>query len=157
MVRGMDGKKYRANSMEHYAAFLVTVSLPLLALGVDVSRVELMRVKLRNATTAACQAYANSLDIQKFQLNDELVFTKGYMNASNVFNQALGQSGTFGAVEERNPGLAHELTKGKRVEIIVIRCFGTGFVEAMIPFLGNIGISETASVKTKFSTTNDLR
>jgi len=77
--------------MALYAAFLVTVGLPLLALGVDVSRVELMRVKLRNATEAACQAYANSLDIQAFQLRNELKFTDGYKNAQNVFFPRFGQ------------------------------------------------------------------
>jgi len=138
--------------MALYAAFLVTVGLPLLALGVDVSRVELMRVKLRNATEAACQAYANSLDIQAFQLRNELKFTDGYKNAQNVFTRALGNSGTFGAVEERSDAGKTDIGSGKSVEIIVIRCFGTGFVEAMIPLVGNYAISESASAKTKFST-----
>lgn len=138
--------------MALYAAFLVTVGLPLLALGVDVSRVELMRVKLRAATTAACQAYANSLDVQAFIFNGKIEISDKEGSAQRVFSGALGKSGTFGAVVERNSSADFELPDGTKVEKIVIRCFGTGFVEAMIPFIGNYGISETATVKTKFST-----
>lgn len=152
MVGVMRGKQARANSMALYAAFLVTVGLPLLAMGVDVSRVELMRVKLRAATEAACQAYANSLDIHQFQFDNELVFTDGYTNASNVFSRALGKSGAFGAVEERGTVAPVTIGGGKSVETIVIRCFGTGFVEAMIPFVGNYAVGERASAKTKFTT-----
>jgi hypothetical protein len=148
----MGGRKSRANSMALYAVFLVTVGLPLLAVGVDVSRVELMRVKLRNATEAACQAYANSLDIHEFQFDNELVFTEGYANANKVFYLALGRSGAFGAVEERDTVAPVTIGGGKTVKTIVIRCTGTGFVEAMIPFVGNYAVGETASAKTKFTT-----
>jgi hypothetical protein len=147
-------KRLRGNTMALYAVFLVTVGMPLLMLGVDVSRVELMRVKLRSATEAACQAYANSLDIRKFQFDNELIFTDGYTNASRVFSGALGNSGAFGAVEERGTLSPVSVGGGKSVETIVIRCFGTGIVEAMIPFIGDYAVAETASAKTKFTTVN---
>jgi hypothetical protein len=150
--RGMRKRHLRANSMALYAAFLVTVGMPLLALGVDFSRVELMRVKLRTATQAACQAYANSLDIHEFQFNNRLVFTEGYANANNVFSRALGKSGAFGAVEERGTVPPEPIGGGKSVETIVIRCYGTGIVKAMIPFVGDYAVGETASAKTKFTT-----
>jgi hypothetical protein len=150
----MGKKKFRANTMALYAAFLVTVGLPLMALGVDVSRVELMRVKLRSATTAACQAYANSLDPQVFIFEDRIEFSQKYPTANDVFNFAMGNSGTFGAVVERNSAadVVIDAKTGTTVEKVVIRCFGNGFIRAMIPFLGNYGVSETATVKTKFST-----
>jgi len=145
--------------MALYAAFLVTVGLPLLAMGVDFSRVELMRVKLRNATTAACQAYANSLDVHAFIFEDRLEISEKSptVTAAQIFSGAMGISGTFGAFVERNSSadVGFEDKFGTKVEKLVVRCFGTGFVEAMIPFVGNYAISETASVKTKFSTTKD--
>jgi hypothetical protein len=140
--------------MALYAVFLFTVGMPLLMLGVDVSRVELMRVKLRAATTAACQAYANSLDPHVFIFEDRIEFTQKYPTANDVFTFAMGNSGTFGAVVERNSAadVLIDAKTGTMAEKVVIRCFGNGFVSAMIPFLGNYAISETATVKTKFST-----
>ena len=138
--------------MALYAAFLVTVGIPLLAMGTDVSRVYLMKVRLRNATEAACQAYANSLDIRKFQFDNQLVFTDGIKNSQYVFTKAMGGDATFGAVEERSSAGKAGIGGGKSVETIVIRCFSTGLVDAVVPFWGNYGISETASAKTKFST-----
>ena len=125
--------------------------MPLLALGVDFSRVELMRVKLRSATTAACQAYANSLDIAKFRDNDELVFTKGSENAGRVFFEALGDGASFVPSEYRDTGKDVPLD-GVVVRKIVIQCTGTAIVDAMVPFWGNYSITSFASAKTKFST-----
>jgi hypothetical protein len=139
-----------------FAAFLVTVGIPLMAMGVDVSRVYLMNVRLRNATEAACQAYANSLDIRAFQMQNELKFTKGPANAYKVFNGALGDNASFVPVVERHPGEGVDIGGGKKVEIIVVRCFGTAFVDAVVPFWGNYTVTSTSSVKTKFSTTKDL-
>jgi hypothetical protein len=142
----------RGNTMALYAAFLVTVGIPLLAMGADVSRVYLMKVKLRQATEAACQAYANSIDIVKFRDNDELVFTKGRENANKVFYEALGDEASFFPSEVRDTGKDVALEGGIVVKKIVILCTGTAFVDAMVPFWGNYSITASASAKTKFST-----
>jgi hypothetical protein len=152
MVRGMGRKTLRANTMALYAAFLTTVGIPLLAMGVDVSRVYLMQVRLRHATEAACQAYANSLDIKEFRDNNELVFTDGRKNANYVFYLALGDYASFGAVENRDTGPGHHLSGGPVVKTIVLQCFGTAFVDAVVPFFGNYTVTSSASAKTKFST-----
>ncbi len=99
--------------MALYAAFLVTVGLPLMAVGADVSRYYLTQVQLRNATEAACEAYANSLDIQKFRDSNELVFTKGRTNANLVFHSVLGDNATFIPNENRSTGPGHMLGAGK--------------------------------------------
>jgi hypothetical protein len=138
--------------MALYAAFLVTVGIPLLAMGVDVSRVFVMQVKLRQATEAACEAYANSLDIAKFRDNNELVFTKGRENAGKVFYGAMEAAASISIAEHRDTGKDVALPGGAIVRKILIQCTGTAFVDAMVPFWGDYTITATAAAKTKFST-----
>jgi hypothetical protein len=135
-----------------YAAILVTVGMPLLAMGVDVSRVYLMQVRLRHATEAACEAYANSLDIAKFRDNNELVFTKGCENANFVFHSALGDNASFFPRENRETGSGLTLSTGQVVKTIAIQCTGSAFIDAVVPFWGNYTVTASASAKTKFST-----
>lgn len=148
----MRRKVLHANTMALYAAFLVTVGIPLLAMGVDASRVQLINVRLRNATQAACQAYANSLDIRAFQFNDELKFTEGRNNANRVFFGAMGSTASFFASENRKTGTGYDIGGGRKVEIVVIRCFGSSVVDAVVPFFGDYTVTASASAKTKFST-----
>jgi hypothetical protein len=152
VVGVMPRTRSRGNTMALYAAFLVTVGIPLMAMGVDVSRVYLMKVKLRQATEAACQAYANSLDIAKFRDNNELVFTKGLDTADYVFHSALGNNASFFPRENRETGPGHTLSNGQVVKTIVIQCTGSAFIDAVVPFWGNYTVTADASAKTKFST-----
>jgi hypothetical protein len=147
-------KRIRGNTMALYAAFLVTVGMPLLALGVDGSRVMVMKVRLRQATEAACEAYANSLDIKKFIFEDTMVFTDGNKNANRVFSAAIGKSGSFVPVEYRKPGSGVNLQNGHTVEVVVIQCYGTGFIKSIIPLFPDFVISTSAAAQTKFSTSN---
>jgi hypothetical protein len=148
MVRGMGGLKFRANSMALYAVFLATVGLPMLALGVDFSRVEMMRVKLRGATEAACQAYANSLDISEFQESGELNFENATRNAYLVFQSTMNAGAAFTAYENRKSD--DGATK------VVIICTGGVSIRPFIPVVTNYYISTNATIKTKFSTDGKL-
>jgi len=130
--------------MALYAAFLVTVGLPLLALGVDFSRVELMRVKLRSATEAACQAYANSLDITEFQESGELRFKDATRNAYLVFQGAMSASAAFTAFENRK-------SDGGATKVVIM-CTGGASIRPFIPIVPNYYISTTSTIKTKFTT-----
>jgi hypothetical protein len=152
MVRGMGSKKFRANTMAFYAIFLVTVGIPMMALCIDASRVMVMKVRLREATEAACQAYANSLDVKEFIFNNELVFNEGMPNAMKVFTGALKNAGTFVPVQYRKPGEGAVLPGGKTVEIVVIQCYGTAMVDMVVPLFEDIMVTTSASAKTKFST-----
>jgi hypothetical protein len=138
--------------MALYAAFLVTVGMPLLALGVDGSRVMVMKVRLRQATEAACEAYANSLDVHRFIFEDVMVFTEGRKNASRVFSAAIGKSGSFTPVEYRKHAEGQLLPTGHRVEVVVIQCTGTAFVKSIIPIFHDFVITTNAAARTKFST-----
>ena len=102
-------------------------------------------------TEAACQAYANSLDIRKFQFENQLAFTDGETNSQYVLKGNGRRCHLRRGGGEEFSGKA-DIGGGKTVETIVIRCFSTGIVDAVVPFWGNYGISETASAKTKFST-----
>jgi hypothetical protein len=144
--------RFRGNTMALYAAFLVTVGIPLMAMGVDVSRVYLMQVRLRNATEAACEAYANSLDVVKFRDNNELVFTEGSGTADYIFHTTMGNSASFFPVENRETGPGTTLGNGRVVTTIVIQCSGTAFVDAVVPFWGNYTVTASATTKTKYST-----
>jgi hypothetical protein len=54
--------------MALYASFLALVGVPLMMLCVDVARAYIARVRLVNATEAACTAYAHTLDIEEFKI-----------------------------------------------------------------------------------------
>jgi hypothetical protein len=111
-----------------------------------------MKVRLRDATEAACEAYANSLDVKEFIFNDALVFTEGGKNARRVFSEAIGGSGSFVPVEYRKPGKGVSLPNGHTVEVVVIQCYGTAFVKSVIPIFNDFVITTSAAAKTKFST-----
>jgi hypothetical protein len=140
----MPRKRLRGNTMALYAAFLVTVGLPLLALGVDFSRVELFRVKLRSATEAACEAYANSLDIAAFRDGEGIKLKNAYHNAYIVFHDAMPQEASFVANETRKDDGG--------AEKVVIICTAGLSIHPVIPLISNYYISTTATSKTKFST-----
>jgi hypothetical protein len=131
--------------MALYAMFLVTVGVPLLAVGVDVARVKYTGLQLANATQAACQAYANSLDIKTFRETKELKFTNGYWNAyNNVFRRMMPGTATFFPAEIRRSDAGID-----KIEIV---CMGSADIRPIIPLVGNYHVSASASAKTKFST-----
>jgi hypothetical protein len=135
--------------MAIYAGFLVMVGLPMLALGVDFSRVELMRVKLRSATTAACQAYANSLDVSEFQESGELKFENATRNAYLVFQGAMSASAAFTAFETRK-------SDGGATKVVIM-CTGGASIRPFIPVVSNYYISTTSTIKTKFTTQGKIK
>jgi hypothetical protein len=122
-----------------------------MAMGVDVSRIYLKKVRLRQVTEAACQAYANSLDIHAFIYDDKMVFKDERNTVGTVFHQTAGKDAWFVPVETRQTGTGPTIG-GHQVEIIVIQCTGTALVDAVVPFFGNYRVTESASAKTKFST-----
>jgi hypothetical protein len=122
-----------------------------MAMGVDVSRVYLMKVKLRQATEAACQAYANSLDVHAFIFENKMEFTEGRKNAGEVFSDALGASASFVPVETHQTGTGPVIS-GHEVEIVVIQCYGSAVIDAVVPFFGNYTVTASSAAKTKFST-----
>jgi hypothetical protein len=147
----MKRSKRRGSTMALYAMFLVTVGVPLLAVGVDVSRVKYAGLQLVNATQAACQAYANSLDVSAFKKNEGLKFRNGYQNAYRVFFTAMPSSASFIPVEVRKPDPARG---GASIpaEKVMILCSGSAKVRAILPFFGDYSLSASATAITKFST-----
>jgi hypothetical protein len=145
MVRGMRRYRFHANSMAIYAMFLVTVGVPLLALTVDITRYMVAVVELRTATMAGCQAYANSLDIAKFQATGNVEFKSGaYGKASEIFHLAMPASASFFANELKGSDAG---PKEK-----VVRCTGRTSIQPLIPLLENYSASAVIVTKTKFST-----
>jgi hypothetical protein len=143
----MGKSKRRGNSMALYAMFLVTVGIPMLAVGVDVARVKYAGIRLANSTQAACQAYANSLDIRAFREDNEYKFTKGFENAYITFHRVMPPAASFSWSVEKGP--AAGVTN---VEKYIIRCSGSMTVRAILPFYGDYFITANATAKTKFST-----
>ena len=85
-----------------------------MAMGVDVSRVYLTNVRLRNATEAGCQAYANALDVHAYIFEDKMIFTDKKGVVSRVFTDAIGKSGSFVPVETRKTGTGVDRGDGKK-------------------------------------------
>jgi hypothetical protein len=104
-------------------------------------------VQLRTATTAACQAYANSLDIAKFRDSPkgEVEFKSGTTGeAYGIFHRAMPSSAGFVAYELKGGG-AGPTAK-------VVRCVGGASIRPVIPIFADYYVSAEAVVKTKFST-----
>jgi hypothetical protein len=103
-------------------------------------------MQLFTATTAGCQAYANSLDIAKFRDSPkgEVEFKDATKNAYDIFHRAMPSSAAFSAYELRGEG-AGLTTK-------VVRCVGGASIRPIIPIVANYYVSAEAVVKTKFST-----
>ncbi len=136
-------RRLRGNTMAFYAAFLAICGLPLLAVTVDVSRAYLLSVRLRSATEAGCEAYANSLDIEAFKDAEGLRFKNAYTNAYNAFNTTMGSSAGFSAFESRSNSDPQE---------VVIVCGGGATLTPLVPLIGHYDITASATAKTKFST-----
>jgi hypothetical protein len=115
-----------------------------MVLGVDSSRVFVMKVRLRHATEAACQAYANSMDIAWFQDSGELRFKDADRNAIMVFQGAMRGRGAFSATETRK-------SDGSAEKAVVI-CRGSAGVRPIIPLGIDYFLNVTATAKTKIST-----
>jgi hypothetical protein len=92
------------------------------------------------------------LDIREFIYNDTMVFTEGQKNAGRVFSEAIGKSGSFVPVEYRKPGVGVTLANLHTVEVVVIQCYGTGFVKSIIPLFNDFVVSTNTAAQTKFST-----
>jgi hypothetical protein len=86
-------------------------------------------------------------------MRDELVFTKGIEYSSPVFHRVVGDGASFVRVVNRRPGEGVDRGDSKVVEIIVVQCTGTAFVDAVVPFFGNYTVTSSSTIKTKFSTT----
>ncbi len=55
-------RRTRGNTMALYAAFILFVGVPLMALTWDISRLRAARAKLTSATEAGCAAFVNLVD-----------------------------------------------------------------------------------------------
>jgi hypothetical protein len=139
-------RAWRGNTMAFYAMFLATVGLPLMAVTVDVSRAYLMNVRLRSATEAGCEAYANSLDVKAFKTstNGELKFKNAIGNAYLAFHGSMPSSAGFTAYEVRQ--------SGANSKIVEIKCTGFVALRPLVPLIRDYNISAASSAKTKFST-----
>jgi hypothetical protein len=136
--------------MALYAAFLVTVGIPLMAIGADVSRVYLMQVRLRNATEAACEAYANNLDVKTFcdtgiwHFNDQAA-----SDAYRVFFQSIptGGSISYNATEKIPSDSGH---------IFVVECRGQLIVSPILWVgISYYNLTQIVQVKVKFANSHN--
>jgi hypothetical protein len=135
--------------MAFYAAFLVTVGMPLMALTVDASRVMVMKVRLREATQAACQAYGTMLDYKAFQYNEVWKFKNTAMQeAYRAFYLALPSGGSISiSATEKSSGIDH---------IYVVECRGRLIVSALLRVgRSYYNLNQYAQVKVKFATTEN--
>jgi len=137
-------RTWRGNTMAFYAMFLATVGLPLMAVTVDVSRAYLMNVRLRGATEAGCEAYANSLNIKQFKESGKLEFKNAIGNADLAFHGSMPSSAGFTAYEVRQ--------SGANSKIVEIKCTGFVALRPLVPLIRDYNISAASSAKTKFST-----
>lgn len=129
-------------TMALYAAFLVLVGLPLLALTVDVSRAFLAAARLRGATEAGCLSYVRSLDTKKFIQNGETFLSGSSVGkAYEVFAPFAPQGSSLEVVPT---------TKDDRV---VALCTGRYNLDAIIPLIPAYQITATSAAKADFATT----
>jgi hypothetical protein len=110
----------KGNSMALYAGFLAIVGVPLLTLTGDVTRAWASYIKLTNATEAACNAYANTLDIEHFQKTEE---TRAGPKALSMAYQSFFGGAPSGASVFITSG-AEESTKNPGKYFLVARCTG---------------------------------
>ncbi|MBN1438041.1 MAG: hypothetical protein JW929_01420 [Anaerolineales bacterium] len=131
-------------TMALYAAFLVLVGLPLLALTVDVTRAYLASAQLRGATTAGCLAYVRSLEMKRFIDEGETVVSGDA--AGNAY-QVFGPSAPEGAVLEVAPD--------ERDGRVVALCTGRYNLDVIIPLIPDFEIRAEAAAKADFATTEN--
>jgi hypothetical protein len=130
--------------MALYASFLVLVGVPLLALTVDVTRGYFFNVRLRNATSSACESYVRSLNTSLFVEKGETDLSPEAMgNAYEVF----AQSAPGGSSLEIVPTL-----KNGRV---VALCTGRNSMRPIIFILPSYNLSSSAAAKADFATTRN--
>jgi hypothetical protein len=138
----------KGNTMALYACFIALVGVPLMMMCGDVTRAYAARIRLVNATEAACEAYANTLDVENFQETLE----------TRVDDKALGIAWTFFAqgaprgayISFTNRTMPSEKNAGK--EILVAQCRG-GYVLKGI--FQDYGMSHFASAQSRFGTTRN--
>jgi Flp pilus assembly protein TadG len=134
----------RGATMALYAAFLALVGIPLMALTVDVTRVYLANVRLRNATAAGCEAYVRSLDTKKFIEKGETDFSSDAAgNAYEVFGQSAPQGSTLEVVPTVKNGRA------------VALCTGKNSLRPIVFLLPSYKLSSKAAAKADFATTRN--
>jgi hypothetical protein len=62
-------RRARGNTMALYAAFILLVGVPLMALTWDIGRLRAAKAKLYNAAEAGCAAFVNTLDADTWILS----------------------------------------------------------------------------------------
>jgi hypothetical protein len=124
------------------------VGVPLMMMCGDVTRAFASRVKLVNATEAACEAYANTLDVEHFQDTGETkVDDKAIQVAWNFFAQGAPKGAYVSFTSQTVPS---DKNPGK--EILVAQCRG-GYVLKGI--FQDYGMSHFASAQSRFGTTRN--
>jgi hypothetical protein len=130
--------------MALYASFIVLVGIPLLALTVDIARGYSFNVRLRNATSAACESYVRSLDTKKFVETGETDLSSEAMgNAYVVFAQSAPRGSSIEVVPT---------IKNNRV---VALCTGRNSLRPIIFILPSYELKSTAAAKADFATTKN--
>jgi hypothetical protein len=147
----MARRRYRGNTMALYAMFLVTVGVPILGLAVDMSRGWLYDVQLREATTAFCESYAHSIDIQYFRDNGLFKFRS---DAYDTAAQNLARSSPLGA----QVAVASKISGMGDNRVVTVWCTGTVWMNPILAiFSGPIKIVENATSKAKMGTTKNWK
>ncbi|MBN1439697.1 MAG: hypothetical protein JW929_09830 [Anaerolineales bacterium] len=134
-------RRERGATLALYAAFLVLVGLPLMALTVDASRAYLANVRLRGATQAGCLAYVRSLDAAHFiDTGETRLSGSAAGNAYQVFLPSAPRGATLEIVPMEKDGR------------VVALCTGKLEFHGIIPVVSVFHLKSEAAAKADFAT-----